>query len=699
MFRSLYLGSYTIGNMKNEMNYDRYYYDGEDLGLSYQEHRSIFKLWAPFVQDVKIYLYSNPGEYDLNGEVHSHEEGIIYPMQFDPSSGVWEAEIAEDLAGQYYLYKIVREGHPDAFQVDPYAHAVSANGQRTYICAIRNTDPEGFRSHSKPPLDHYTDAIIYEVHVRDFSIQETSGMIHKGKFLAFTEEDTISKDGLSTGLDHLKELGVTHVQIMPSYDYQTVNELIECDPQQEGARYNWGYDPMHYNALEGSYATDPVDPSKRIEEFKRMVMALHKAGIRVIMDVVYNHTYEVYTGPFERLIPGYAYRHLGDGTLANGSGTGNEIASEKPMIRKYILDSVNYWLDEFLVDGFRFDLMGLIDTDTMYTLARDVRAKHGEDILLLGEPWQAGGSPLPKSKQFLKGKQRSHGIGVFNDHFRNGVKGGSDDDVPGFALGGLGYEEDVILGLEGGIRDFAFQPEESIQYVTAHDNLILWDKIIRVLHLEKESRFLDLHDGKLMGLSKHKYKNIEEAVSESRPYASVEIEHLFLNEAVRRHILAHALVLTAQGVPFLHAGEEFLRTKFGDHNSYKSPDAINQIRWENKKYFAPVFKYFQGLIAIRKNHPAFRLRTRQEIGEYFQVLKIEEQLIITGLGPYAGGDSWKDILCVYNGSMEEREVFLPGTGPWHIVANDTRAGLEVLDVIEGSRILVSPLAILIMYKE
>lgn len=669
-------------------------------GLKITDSGSAFTLWAPTAEFVTLYLYNNAGDYRVDGTVdHSHPD-FTYPMHFDAQTGLWTLHLEGNHRGMYYLYAIKHALEPIEFQVDLYARAVSANGQRTYICESTMSDPPGFRTHEKPSFINATDAVIYEVHVRDFSMDSTSGIENKGKFLAFTERGTKTPKGAKTGLDHLIDLGVTHVQILPVHDFQSVNELLEKYPEsQEGDLYNWGYDPQHFRTIEGSYAIDPEEPLSRVRELKRLVQSLHEAGIRVILDLVYNHSFKTIDGPFEKQVPGFAYRYMADGSLANGSGTGNEIRSESDEMRRYLIDSVLYLLEEFKVDGFRFDLMGLIDVDTMYQLEEEVHAHFGEDILLLGEPWQAGGSPLAKDKLFDKGKQNGRKIAVFNDHFRTAIKGTSDSDIPGFALGGLDQEEAIVSGLRASIDDFAKEPQEVIQYVTAHDNLILWDKILRTLHLEDEAGLLDLHEGRLMGKSRAQFSSFEEAVQSVQAYFNLDAEHYMSKESVRRHLLAYGLVMTSQGISFMHAGDEFLRTKFGDHNSYRSPDAINAIRWSNKDQFPNVYTYFKGLIRLRKEHPAFRMTSREMIETHLNVHIAEDQLVMISLSNHANGDAWQEIVCVYNASMDDREILLPREGPWNMVVNQDTAGVDVIMTVEESLILIEKYSMLVLYKQ
>ena len=521
-----------------------------------------------------------------------------------------------------------------------------------------------------------TDAIIYELHVRDFSIDENSGISekNKGKYLAFTEKGTTNGRGQSTGIDHLRDLGITHIHLLPVYDFQTVDELKVDDPNSDKAKYNWGYDPQNYNVPEGSYSTDPTEPTVRIKEFKQMVESIHANGMRVIMDVVYNHTYETEDSLFNKIVPGYFYRTDSSGNFTNGSGTGNEVASERPMVRKYIKDSVRYWVEEYDVDGFRFDLMGLIDVETMTQIRQELHNEVSPDILIYGEPWQAGGSPLAESMQTTKGKQKDKGFAVFNDNFRGAIKGGSDDGSKGFATGDFGKEASIVTGVRGAIDDFTNSPTETINYVTAHDNLNLWDKVIKT-------------------------QGLEEVALASTPHATITEENVLDNETVRRSLLSNGIIMTSQGVAFFHAGDEILRTKFGDHNSYRSPDTINQIRWEDKTKFKSVFNYYQGLIKLRKEHPAFRMSTADMVNKHLNVFKQNENLVGFELTNNANGDKWNNIAVIYNANKEVKTVMLPKEGVWKIVVNDQIAGTEVIDTINSNLIKIEPLSIMVLYDE
>ncbi len=628
-----------------------------ELGVTYTKNQSVFSLWAPTANSVQLVLYDDPGQYDEAGIVTSHRNGQEIGMA-RRDDGVWTVTIAGDTAGKYYMYKIQHENSEYRYAVDPYAKAVSANGCRGAIVDPESCNPTGWELDTRPPFMQPTDAVLYELHVRDFSISSDSGMEHKGKYKAFTENGLKDDDGNSLGIDHLAELGITHVHLLPIFDYKTVNEL-KADQE-----YNWGYDPQNYNVPEGSYATDPTKPEVRIRECKEMIQALHKKGIRVVMDVVYNHTYSVEEGPFEPIVPGYFYRKNDKGELSNGSGVGNELATEKPMVRKFIKDSLRYWAEEYHIDGFRFDLMALIDTTTIYEIVEELR-EIDPAILVYGEPWTGGESPLPNKT--VKGTQRSKGFAVFNDHFRHAIKGDNDGYGKGFATGEPWCEGAVAEGMMGSIHDFADDASETINYVTVHDNLNLWDKVLRAIGMENEAGHI-----------------------------------LMDNEAepVRRSLLANGIVLLSQGIPLLHAGDELLRSKYGDHNSYRSGDAVNAIHWGNKKRFLPVYQYYKGLLELRRSHPAFRLSSRKQIEEHMEILQCGNHVVAYHLKDHANGDEWSDIVVIANGGYFDTVMALPPSPySWNIIVDDQRAGTKTIQTLDDSNIIVPGLSIMVLRSD
>lgn len=672
-------------------------YEGKDLGLTYSPGSSVFKVWAPTAKAVSLVLYDTGGNEDGTSAVSGvWDRGQILQMQ-PWAQGVWQIKVREDLNGKYYMYRVTSEEGEVQEVADPYATAVSANGVRMAIVDLQRTDPEGWDKDVSPPLLHPSDAVLYELHVRDFSIHDSSGMVYKGKYKAFTETGLKDEEGNALGIDHLLELGITHVHLLPVFDFQTVDEFKAgsdgSSPKSHFTEYNWGYDPQNYNVPEGSYSTDPATPGVRITEFKEMVQSLHRYGISVIMDVVYNHTYSVENGPFDRLVPGYFYRHDYTGRLSNGSGVGNELATERPMVRKYIKDSLYYWAKEYHIDGFRFDLMGLIDKVTMREIAEELRLELNPNLLLYGEPWTGGDSPL--MNKTLKGVQRGKGYAVFNDNFRSAIKGDSDGWGRGFVTGEYGKESAVAAGIKGAIHDFTDSPIEAVNYVTAHDNLNLWDKVLAVQGKRQEANFPDLENGQLKGGG-----SVEEVVALANPYVTVGEGHVLESETVRRSLLANGIVLTSQGIPFFHAGDEFLRSKYGDHNSYRSSDAVNAIRWNNKKEFAPVFKYYQGLLDLRRSHPAFRLHGRQEVERSLEFMRCDDGVVAYTLKNNAGSDPWNNIVVIFNANSWPISIDMPHTSSlWSVVVDHSQAGKDAFRAVEGSGVHVEGLSMMVLYDE
>ncbi|WP_440111802.1 type I pullulanase [Paenibacillus sp. QZ-Y1] len=663
-------------------------YEGNDLGLTYTRDASTFKVWAPTAQQVSILIFDNEGNYNDSGKVTAHDDGQEQSMTRDPD-GIWSIQLEGDWAGHYYMYHITHDDEHIKVAPDPYAHAVSANGQRTAIIDLGTTNPMDWEEDTKPVFLRPVDAVLYELHVRDFSSDPHADIPYKGKYLAFTASGLTDRGGNRIGVDHLAELGITHVHLLPVADYQTVNELATTEAGSNArVPYNWGYDPQHYNVPEGSYATDPRDPAVRIKEFKALVQSLHRQGIRVVLDVVYNHTYSVDDGPFERLVPGYYYRYRQDGTLSNGSGVGNELATERPMVRKYIVDSLLYWAEEYHVDGFRFDLMGLIDTETMNELTRELREQIDPAFLIYGEPWTGGDSPL--ERKALKGTQRGQGFAVFNDHFRSAIKGDSDCSGKGFVTGADGKEYDIAVGVAGALDDFTSSPVESVNYVTAHDNLNLWDKIATTMNLRHDLGFPVWKDGQpLEGGS------AESAVKAADPYRYIDADDVLDHEMVRRSVLSSGILLTSQGIPFLHAGDEILRSKAGDQNSYRSGDAVNTITWANKSRFRPVFDYYRGLIHLRRTHPAFRMTHAEQVRNHLRIMRAEGNMVVFTLQDGANQDSWNQIVVIYNATGQQQQVSLP-EGDWHVVVNDHQAGTDLIETVNGVA-LVERWSLMVLY--
>ncbi len=633
-------------------NYNAYpVYDGSDLGLSYSSSASLFKIWAPSAEQVQLNIYPEALGGEPLQKVNMEKQG----------NGVWQSLLSGNYAGKFYTFRVYINGSWRAEVPDPYAKMVGVNGRRGMIGDLSKTQPVGWEKDKSPAFKKATDAVIYELHVRDASIHASSGIAKKGKFAGLTETGTRNKEGLSTGLDHLKDLGVTHVHLLPSYDFYTVDETKPETPQ-----YNWGYDPLNYNVPEGSYSTNAKDGIMRIREFKQLIQSFHSNGLRLVMDVVYNHTMLTEDSWFNQLVPGYYYRQNKDGSFSNATACNNETASERPMMRKFIIESVKYWVKEYHVDGFRFDLMGVHDIETMNEVARELRAIK-PDILLYGEGWTAGASPLPEEVRALKkNASKLDHIAVFSDDIRDGIKGSVFEHADrGFVSGKKGMEESIKFGIVAATRhpqvdtlsvnysksSYATDPAQVVTYCECHDNHVLWDKL-----------------------------------AISNPGAS---------EAQRKnmHLLALSIVLSSQGISFLHAGTEFLRSKQGVENSFNSGDNINAIDWSLKSKHRDVYEYVKGLIAMRRGHPAFRMSRAADIAKYIRFLSSENNLISYTIDGGAVGDSWKKIYLAFNGSGETKKLVLP-KGKWKtfVVNNGIKKGaLAPSDI--------SPNAAVILYMD
>jgi pullulanase len=611
-------------------------YTRNDLGLRYQEavtgsSKSIadFRLWAPHAEKVRLRFYEK-------GEGGDHFKEI----QMDPSSGgTWSARAYGTWPGMFYTFSVFRNNKWYDEVPDPYAKATGINGKRAAIVNLPRTNPLGWEKDRSPKFSFPTDAIIYELHVRDASIAANSGIKNKGKFAGLTELNTRNSHGLSTGLAHLKEMGITHVHLLPSYDYSSVDEK---HPEK---KYNWGYDPLNYNVPEGSYSTDPYNPITRIREFKQLIKTFHANGLRVVMDVVYNHTGQTESSLFNQLVPGYYYRQTKDGKFSNATACGNETASERPMVRKYIIESMKYWVQEYHIDGFRIDLMGVHDIETMNQLSKELHAIR-PDILLYGEGWTAGSSALPDSLRALKANAwKLDRVAVFSDDIRDGIKGSVFEHADrGFASGKPGMEESIKFGVVASCKHpqvdyskvnyskkpYAAEPWHTISYCECHDNHVLWDKLaLSATHAPESER-------------KEMYK------------------------------LAHSIVLSAQGIAFLHAGTEFLRSKKGVENSFESPDSINAIDWDLKTLNRDVVDYVRALVRMRREHAAFRMRRASDIAAAIRFREnLPPGLVAYGIDGSRVRDKWKKIFVCYNGSGKEQTIRLdPGT--WNSFIRDNR---------------------------
>lgn len=624
--------------------------------MEYAPEATQFTLWAPTADEVRLMLYE-AGEGGHAYETVSMERA---------EEGTWKAKVEKDLKGKFYTFNVKIDGKWQGDTPGINAKAVGVNGKRAAIIDLRETDPEGWAEDKRPPLASPADIIIYEVHHRDFSVHPSSGIEHKGKFLAMTETGTKNPGGMATGIDHLKELGVTHVHILPSYDYASVDET-----RLDENKYNWGYDPLNYNVPEGSYSTDPYRPEVRIREFKQMVQALHKAGIRVVLDVVYNHTFNTAESNFERTVPGYFYRQRPDGTLADASACGNETASNRPMMRKYMIESVLYWINEYHIDGFRFDLMGIHDIETMNEIRKAASAVD-PTIFIYGEGWAASAPQMPEDSLAMKANTyKMPGIAAFSDEMRDALRGPFNNNEQGAFLAGLpGGEESIKFGIAGAVKHpqinndsvnyskapWAGQPTQMISYVSCHDDMCLVDRL------------------------------------------KASVPGITPEELVRLDKLAQTAVFTSQGVPFIYAGEEVLRDKKGVHNSYQSPDSINAIDWDRKTLNADAFAYYKGLIQLRRNHPAFRLGDAELVRKHLEFLPVEgTNLVAYRLKDHAGGDTWKDIIVVLNARREVASLSVP-EGKYTVVCQNGLVNEKGLATIYGPSLKVAPQSAMIIYQ-
>lgn len=562
----------------------------------------------------------------------------------------YTAKLTGDMKGKFYTFDTGRGECAGVF-----AKAVGVNGKRGAIVDLDETDPKGWDSDRITEKVKMTDLIIYEMHHRDFSIDPSSGLRYKGKFLALSEPKAI---------EHLKKLGVNAVHILPSFDYASVDETRLDTPQ-----YNWGYDPLNYNVPEGSYSTDPYNPVTRIREFKQMVQALHKAGIRVILDVVYNHTFNIEGSNFQLTYPGIFYRKTADGKWSNGSGCGNETASERTPMRKFMTESMLYWVSEYHIDGFRVDLMGVHDIETMNQIRKALDETYPATFIY-GEGWSAGTCAYPTEKLAMKANMsRMPEIAAFGDEMRDALRGPFNDDHKGAFIAGLpGNEESIKFGIVGAIAHpqvdnskvnyskeaWALQPYQAVNYVSCHDDMCLVDRL------------------------------------------RASIPGISTDELIRLDLLAQTAVLTSQGVPFILSGEEALRDKKGVHNSFNSPDSINRIDWTNLKKYPQVFDYYSKLISLRKNHPAFRLGDAELVRKHLEFLPVEDNLVGFRLKDNAGGDAWKNIIVILNSAKSARSVAVP-SGKYTVVCRDGVINEKGIATVEGASVEVPGQSAIIMH--
>lgn len=607
----------------------------------YTPEQTTFRLFAPDnAKTVKLRIYKAG---------HKGRPERTVKME-RTAADTWTATVTGNLMGRFYTFDTGRGECAGVF-----AKAVGVNGQRAAIIDMDKTDPAGWNDDRRPVVKSPADLVIYEMHHRDYSIDASSGIANGGKFLALTDPKAIA---------HLKELGVNAVHILPSFDYASVDETRLSTPQ-----YNWGYDPVNYNVPDGSYSTDPYKPETRIREFKQMVQALHKAGIRVILDVVYNHTFNIDGSNFQRTYPDYFYRKTADGKYSDGSGCGNETASEREMMRRFMVESVLYWIDEYHIDGFRFDLMGCHDIETMNAIRKAVD-EVDPTIFIYGEGWSAGSCALPKEQLGLKANMKAMpGIAAFSDELRDALRGPFSDDTKGaFLAGKPGEEESIKFGIAGAIEHpqvdmskvnysteaWASQPTQMISYVSCHDDMCLTDRL------------------------------------------RASIPGITTDELIRLDMLAQTAVLTSQGVPFILSGEEMLRDKKGVHNSYNSPDSINRLDWNNMERYPQVMDYYKNLTRLRRNHPAFRLGSADLVRRHLEFLPTQPGLVAFRLKDYAGRDDWRNIIVILNAAKQQRKVAIP-QGNYTIVCHEGKIDENGLSTFSGSEATVSAQSALILH--
>ena len=653
--------------------------------MTYSATATRLSLWSPVAEEVRVNLYNS----DLGGK----------PVEVVPlkrgNYGTWSVRLKGDRKGIFYTFQVKTNGKWLEETPGIFAKTVGTNGQRAMIMSLSDTNPEGWDKDKSPEMNGITDVVLYEMHHRDFSVDASSGIKNKGKFLALTEKGTQNPKGYSTGIDHLRELGVTHVHLLPSYDFGSIDERtgksVGGGGRDQVTYYNWGYDPVNYNCPEGSYSTNPSDPESRIKEFKEMVMAMHKAGLRVVMDVVYNHVFDLAQSNFQRVVPDYFFRWHDESKAeagksvgkipANGSGCGNETASEMPMMRKYMVESVLYWMREYHVDGFRFDLMGIHDIETMNAICEAAQAVD-PNVVIYGEGWAASAPAYPEDKLAMKANiSRLGGIAAFGDELRDGLRGSwSNNDEGAFLVGNAGNEESVKFGIVGAIQHpgvdytkvnyskapWALQPTQMISYVSCHDDMCVADRL--KVTLRTKNKKINLTDAQL------------------------------LQQQTALMKLAETVTLTSQGVPFIWCGDEIMRDRKGVHNCYASPDSINAIDWNGKTDNIDLFNYIKGVISIRKAHPAFRMGCAERVRENLAFIPVKQKNVVAfTLNGSAVGDTWSDIVVVFNSNL--RPVSIPvEQGNYTIVVENGKVNQEGLRSARLKSVKVAPQSATIMFR-
>jgi len=655
------LSQFSFISMILSQNFNTYpLYNGKDLGVTFTKTKTTIKVWSPIAEAMTLRVYKFGNSIENTKDIPEEKQ-----MKKN-NQGVWSTDLMGNYEGKFYTLQATIGGKLMNEVTDPYTKAVGVNGLRGQIIDLAKTNPKNWETDKSPLFLQKTDAILYELHVRDASIAANSGIKNKGKFLGLTEKGTKNHFKQSTGLDHLKEFGITHVHLLPLYDYFTTDETIKDNTQ-----YNWGYDPLNYNCPEGSYSTNPYDGNVRIQEFKKLVQTFHQNGLRVVMDVVYNHTMFGETSNFNQLVPNYYYRQTADGKFSNASGCGNETASDRAMFQKFMLESLEYWVKEYHVDGFRFDLMGVHDIETMNLISKRLHQLR-PDILLYGEGWTSGDSPLPEERRSLKKYiSKIDKIAAFSDDMRDGLKGSVfEKEDKGFVSGKPGMEESIKFGAVASTKHpqvnyekviyakapWAAEPFQCINYAECHDNHTLFDR------LENSNK-----------------TNTAQ-------------------EKTKMHILAQTIFLTSQGIPFIHAGMEFSRTKKGEENSFKSPDDINEIDWDRKKQYEAEYNFLKSLVQLRKAHPAFRIPTTKLIQKHLQFLDCpEKNMVAFRINGNANKDKWKNILVVYNANPTSVNFDIP-TGNWKLVLDGLKIDHDAKTLVTTKRLEVQPYSALIIVE-
>lgn len=638
----------SFNDLYNSSEFNDKFFYPYDLGCSYSPNKTIFRVWSPIAQSVVLQLYKN-GDPDL--------DKIPEKIPMSELNGLWSVEISRDIKGYFYTY-LVKTYEGEAEAGDPYAAAVGINGIRSAVIDLKDTDPQNFYHDKYNNVSDLTDAIIYEASIRDISKNHNSGIINGGKYLGFTEENTVNSNNEPTGINHIKELGITHVQLMPVFDF-SFTSVDERNP----VKYNWGYDPQNFNVPEGSYATDAYNPLCRIKELKALIQCLHRNNIGVIMDVVYNHIFSEKDNNFEKIFPGYYFRKNPDGSFVKGSGCQNDTASERSMYRKFMLDSTRYWAEEYHLDGFRFDLMGLHDVETMNLIKENLN-KLNRNIFVYGEGWALNTLLSDERKAKISNAFKTPCVGYFNDIIRDSVKGsvfiGEDR---GFISGKPGMESTIkkcaagCINYRSDLKGPLLSASQSVNYVSCHDNNTLWDKI-------------DI---------------------------SCSTDDQEFKKSLQK--FANAIIFTSQGVPFLHSGEEFCRTKYHSDNSFNLPDNINSIDWDRKTYLHDIFEYYNGLVEIRKKHAAFRMSSADDIRKHLLFLEnTPTNTVAFMLTEHANNDTWRNILVIYNANRNPVIINVP-YNTYYRTANNAIAGCNVIDTVTGDKIKADAISMNLFFTD